>query len=59
MWAIDSPAKADSRFLIVMLPEGLDVLLIADASAELKVGARMGQADREASRLIDPTDNND
>jgi hypothetical protein len=59
MWAIDSPAKADSRFLIVMLPEGLDVLLIADASAELKVGARMGQADREASRSIDPTDNND
>jgi hypothetical protein len=32
---------------------------MADASAELKVGARMGQADREASRLIDQTDNND
>jgi hypothetical protein len=59
MWAIDSPAKADSRFLIVMLPEGLEVLLMADASAGLKVGSRMGQADREASRSIDPTDNND
>jgi hypothetical protein len=59
MWAIDSPAKADSRFLIVMLPDGLEVLLMDDASAGLKVGSRMGQADPGAISKIDPTDNSD
>jgi hypothetical protein len=59
MWAIDSPANAASRFLIVMLPDGLDVLLMVDASAELKMDSRREQADREASGLIDPTDNID